>query len=109
MVTVDTISVSMLDSYCGDNSVIIIDLRSREEFEESHFKGAVNIPYEELEYAKRFPKSKTLILYCDRGGASLFAARELMKKGYRTKSVVCGFRAYKGPNLYFGGNHSRMR
>ncbi len=90
MVTVDTISVSMLDSYCGDNSVIIIDLRSREEFEESHFKGAVNIPYEELEYAKRFPKSKTLILYCDRGGASLFRRQGIDEE--RVSDKVCCWR-----------------
>lgn len=108
MITVDTISAKELDRYYLDNRVIIIDLRNREEYEESHFLGAVNIPYEELE-EQYFPDSKTLILYCDRGGTSLFAARELMKRGYRTKSVVGGFRSYRGQNLYFRNNHSRMR
>ena len=46
-----------------------------------------------------FPKGKILVLYCDRGGASLLLARQLAKLGYCTRSVIGGFGAYRGRNL----------
>ena len=39
------------------------------------------------------------ILYCDRGGLSLQAARELKEHGYRAISVVGGIQAYRGRYL----------
>ena len=36
------------------------------------------------------------------------AARELMKKGYRVKSVVGGIHSYSGSNLYFSPMHSKI-
>lgn len=107
MRTVDTISAKELDHYYKDARALIIDLREPEEYAKNHFISAVNIPYQELGN-HNLPRDKILILYCERGSTSLFAARELMKKGYRTKSVVGGFRSYRGPNLYFQDIHSRM-
>jgi len=54
------------------------------------------MPYAEIEEYTSFPKGKTLVLYCDRGGASLRVARQLAKFGYRTRSVIGGFEAYRG-------------
>ena len=39
------------------------------------------------------------ILYCDRGGLSMQAARELQEQGYRAISVVGGIQAYRGRYL----------
>ena len=50
----------------------------------------------------QFPKDKILILYCDRGGASMQAARSLARAGCRTRSVIGGFAAYRGRNLVSG-------
>jgi thiosulfate sulfurtransferase len=101
MTTVNTINVDSLDQYYKNPNYVIIDLRSPEEYAKGHLKGAINIPYENLTEYGEFPQNKTLILYCERGNTSLFTARELMKKGYQTKSVVGGFRAYRGSNLEF--------
>lgn len=109
MTGIETISAHDLDKYYGDRNVMIIDLRDKEEYEASHFDGAVNIPYEELDIFEALPANKTLVLYCDRGSASLLAARELMQRGYRVKSVVGGFHAYKGTNLYFPAEHSKIK
>lgn len=105
---IDTISAHELDCYHNRPGVLIIDLRSREEYKASHFDGAVNIPYEELEDYGKLPETKLLVLYCDRGSASLLAARELDKKGFQVKSVVGGFAAYSGTNLYFPSRHSKI-
>ena len=86
-----------LDYYIGQKDFVIIDLRRKEEYEESHILSAVNIPYEEWE--EQFPNldyKKQYILYCERGGSSLLAAKELLKNGYRILSVIGGFQAYRG-------------
>ena len=58
-----------------------------------------NVPYGELENGYAFPKEKMLVFYCDRGGASMAAAREFVRRGYKTRSVIGGFEAYRGRNL----------
>ena len=110
----DTISAHELDFFYIKRNALIIDLRSREEFAQGHYRDAVNIPYEDLEewengQSEKLPKEKILVLYCDRGSASMMAARELIKKGYRVKSVVGGIRAYNGSNLYFPPRHSKIK
>ena len=109
MLSIDTISAEELDAYVGRQDAVIIDLRDTEEYERSHVKTAVNIPYEEIQRCRRFPKDKLLVLYCSRGSSSLFAARELMKMGYTVKSVVGGIRCYRGSNLYFSNVHSKIK
>ena len=109
MLSIDTISAEELDAYVGRQDAVIIDLRDAEEYERSHVKTAVNIPYEEIQRCRRFPKDKLLVLYCSRGSSSLFAARELMKMGYTVKSVVGGIRCYRGSNLYFSNVHSKIK
>ncbi|MDC7289664.1 rhodanese-like domain-containing protein [Blautia schinkii] len=99
MFPVETISAKMLDYYVGRSDAIIIDLRDREEFRAGHVRGAVNIPYEEFDENEDFPRRKTLVLYCDRGGASMMAAKHLARRGYQTRSVIGGFQAYRGRNL----------
>jgi rhodanese-related sulfurtransferase len=61
----------------NDNSFILVDLRSQEEYEEEHIIGAINIPayrnpdesaYDEIdrivsEFSK-LPKNKDIIIYC---------------------------------------------
>lgn len=99
MFPVETISAKMLDYYVNRRDTLIIDLRERDAYERSHVNGAVNMPYAEIEEYTVFPREKTLVLYCDRGGASLSLARQLAKLGYRTRSVIGGFEAYRGRNL----------
>lgn len=89
-----TISIKEFEKYRQKPDVWVIDLRNIEEYEEMHVGGARNIPYDKLEmYKKYLPKDKTYILYCDRGGTSLKAARELSREGYHTMTVVGGFQA----------------
>lgn len=89
-----TISIREFNEYRNRPDAWVIDLRSKEEFEEVHVEGARNIPYDNLKmYRKYLPKDRLYILYCDRGSSSLMAARELSKEGYRTVTVVGGFQA----------------
>lgn len=104
MFQIETISAKMLDYYIERSDTVIIDLRTSEAYRAGHIRNAVNIPYRELEeYPPQdpfdLPAGKTLILYCDRGGASMKAARYLAGQGYRTRSVIGGIAAYRGRNI----------
>ena len=89
-----TISVREFEEYRKAPDTWVIDLRSPEEYQELHVEGARNIPFEKLDmYRKYLPKDKRYILYCDRGSASLMAARTLSRDGLRTATVVGGMQA----------------
>ena len=93
----DTIRTNDINKYIGNNHVMIIDLRDKEEYDSGHIPTAVNIPYEELEDQKQYlHKDNLLIFYCDRGNISLLAARDLIKDGFNIKSLYGGIRSYHG-------------
>ena len=86
-----TIGIREFNEYRKRPDAWVIDLRSKEEFEDIHVEGARNIPDEELEmFRKYLPKDKLYLLYCDRGASSLMAAKELSREGYRTATLVGG-------------------
>lgn len=58
MFPVETISAKMLDYYVGRRDTLIIDLREKEFYMHSHVKGAVNMPYGEIDGYTAFPKGK---------------------------------------------------
>lgn len=95
----ETIPAKDIDRYVDRPGVLIIDLRDPQEYAVEHIRGAYNIPYEELGRYKNLPREDTLILYCERGGTSLMAAKHLGNRGYCVKSVVGGILAYRGCNL----------
>ena len=99
MFPIETISAKMLDYYVGRSDTLIIDVREPDAYRKSHILGAVNLPYQELSCCRDLPREKLLIFYCQRGGSSMAAARLFVRKGYRTRSVIGGFEAYRGRNL----------
>lgn len=103
MFQIETISAKMLDYFVGRSDAVIIDLRDREAYLHSHVRGAENYPYTEIEGGIEFPRNKTLVFYCDRGGASMMAAKQFARLGYQTRSVIGGFEAYRGRNLVISG------
>jgi len=47
--------------------VVVVDVRSKEEFDQGHIPGAISIPYEEIEARYReLPRDKEIITYCAR-------------------------------------------
>ncbi len=68
-----------------DSGLIILDVRTQEEYEESHIEGALLLPdYEISEKAeeKLKDKSATLLVYCRSGRRSALAAQALSDLGY---------------------------
>ena len=74
---------------------IIVDVRTPEEYDESHIKSAINIPYDAIDENINLDKSKTIMVYCKSGKRSAIAAETLIKLGYK----VYDMGAYNSINL----------
>ena len=67
------------------NGALVIDVRSRSEFDSGHLTNAINIPLDEIESAlpKRVTdKSQVLLLHCASGMRSGMAQKKLNRLGY---------------------------
>jgi len=79
-----------------EKRAILIDIRSRDEYAQGHWEGAINYPEEDVEdFTKVLGRKRPIILYCGHGGASMQLARTLGKSGYEVGTVVGGYDAMK--------------
>ena len=65
---------------------VVLDVRSKQEYEEGYIEGSINIPYYELKKrAEREIKDKKqiIIIYCQTGGRSKKAYKILQQLGYK--------------------------
>lgn len=77
---------SMLDH---NERVMVIDVRTPEEYARGHIPEAINIPINELPQKLKelhISKQTTIVTMCDHGGRSSRAALELQRMGYKTTS-----------------------
>jgi rhodanese-related sulfurtransferase len=95
----ETIAARDIDRYIFDKSYLLVDVRKPSEYRKQHIRGAVCIPHEYLLQRIKGLGNTIPILYCDRGGLSMQAARELEEQGFRAISVVGGIQAYRGRYL----------
>ena len=94
---IDTIRARDVEQFCMQEDTLIVDLRSRSEYEKSHIPNAIHIPYEDIDdHKQEMMHSQNIILYCSRGNLSLLAARKLSKEcnGHMI-SIGGGYNAYK--------------
>ena len=84
-----------LDKMKSDSTIVLLDVRSREEYNDKlgHLDHSIQIPIDELggkvgELEKY--KDKTIIAYCSHGIRSARAARLLTKRGYTVLSLMGG-------------------
>lgn len=72
--------------------VKIIDVRSKEEYDECHIPGAINIDLLDIELSnKLFDKNDYLITACGKGGGrSNQAAQKLEELGFKNSTWLCG-------------------
>lgn len=73
---------------------IVIDTRSREDYEARHIAGAINLPRRAMnaQTTKDLPKDKVMVTYCWHPGcnASTRGALRLAALGFRVKELVGG-------------------
>lgn len=72
-----------------DPNVVILDVRGASERTTGQFKGALNIPFEEISTRyKEIPKDKTVIIHCATGIRSSIAYETLKAKGFTNLKVL---------------------
>ena len=77
---------------------LLIDVRTKEEFDAEHLEGAVNIPWEDTEALKRAigdDKQREVVLYCRSGNRSGKSIAMLEAEGYTRLHNGTGLEALK--------------
>ena len=78
------LKVNALDSM-DRATVVVLDTRSREEFEVSHIRGARWVGFDAFKMSKvnSLPQDTTIVLYCSIGYRSSLVGKMLMEAGYQ--------------------------
>lgn len=90
-------------------SVVLIDVRSPEEYTEDHIANSELVPLPEIEgevgiqrvkniverYEKKHQAKPTVVLYCTSGMRSIKANRYLSDRGYQVITLTGGFTAWR--------------
>lgn len=103
------ISEKTLSRYLEMPGLLLVDLRSREDYEKSHIPGAIWQDWERI--VDEFPalladfeaehgaSPALIVLYCDSGHISLITARDLAVRGYPVMSLNGGFHRWHGDTV----------
>jgi len=86
----------------SDRTFILLDVRTKKEWESGHIKSAHHIPLHEL--GRRFDelekhKNKEIICYCQTGSRSTTAAVRLKRLGFTTAHMKGGIAEWNFRNL----------
>jgi rhodanese-related sulfurtransferase len=78
-------------------NILLLDVRTKAEFDQGHIAGAVLNPYDALETMfKEQDKSRPIVLYCRTGNRSSTALRTLSRMGYTNVSDFGGINRWRG-------------
>lgn len=90
------------DLILQEDGICILDVRTREEYQEGHIKGAVCIPNEEIleeEPEELADKQQMILVYCRSGNRSRQAAEKLARMGYEKIMEFGGLLDWPYPEL----------
>ncbi|MBO4877956.1 MAG: rhodanese-like domain-containing protein [Ruminococcus sp.] len=77
------------------NTVTLLDIRSRDEFELKGFTGSVNVPFDEISTGlSKLPKDKPVYVLCRTGDLSEEVAEILEDREYDVYNIDGGYAAY---------------
>lgn len=81
----------------NQNDYVILDVRTKDEFNMGHIKGAINFPNEEIGYEDLDieDKNKPILVYCRSGHRSLQASAKLAVLGYTNIYEFGGINTWK--------------
>lgn len=86
-----------------DRNVVVLDVRTSDEFRTGHLKDAVNVDYKAPDFEQRLAKldrSKPYLLHCAVGGRSTKSLPVLQKLGFRDiRHMDGGIQAWQSAKL----------
>ena len=71
-----------LEKIMKEKEYIIVDVRTKEEYDQLHVKGSINIPYDQIDENVDLDKDKNIFVYCKSGNRSSIAYNTLDSLGY---------------------------
>lgn len=71
-----------LEQVLHENNYQIVDVRTKEEYEEGHIKNAILIPYDQINDQVALDKDKKILVYCRSGRRSGIAYQTLTELGF---------------------------
>lgn len=84
-----------MEKLTGNDSVTLLDTRTKKEFDSGHIEGFINIPLDELrERLGEIDKEKPVYVMCQSGLRSYIATRILEGRGYEAYNFSGGYRYY---------------
>lgn len=91
----ESVDVATFAKVIADSTVVLLDVRTPEEYEEAHIGNAINIDLLQDSFESKatsiLPKNKKIALYCRSGKRSKKAANILAAKGYRIVELNTGY------------------
>lgn len=78
---------------------IVLDVRTKQEYEDVHIKGAINIPNESIDesVSDLLPdKEQMILVYCRSGNRSKQASEKLVNLGYTNIVEFGGINSWEG-------------
>lgn len=94
----EDVDVAGFAELIADSTVIVLDVRTTDEFRDGHIEGAVNIDVKQSDFLEKakamLPSGKTIAVYCRSGRRSANACNQLSAEGYKTFNLKGGIIAW---------------
>ncbi|MBQ9853663.1 MAG: rhodanese-like domain-containing protein [Bacilli bacterium] len=84
---INTSDKENLKTLMKENEYVIIDVRTEEEYLESHVSDAINIPYNKISENVDIDKNTVIFVYCKSGARSEVAFDALADLGYEVYNL----------------------
>ena len=95
----ENVDVKRFSELAEDPNVVLLDVRTPEEFAEGHLEGAINIDQKQSDFLEKatslLSPDKKIAVYCRSGRRSASTAGKLADKGYKCVNLVGGILAWK--------------
>ncbi len=95
----ENVDVNGFAALVEDTNVVVLDVRTAEEYSDGHLEKAVNINQAQSDFIQKvkeaLPTEKTIAVYCRSGRRSANAAGRLAAEGYKCVNLKGGIIAWK--------------
>ena len=98
-VTIDE-AKDLIRNNIDNSNFVIIDVRTKEEYDDGHIEKAINISLDRIEMEiGNLDKTKKYLLYCRTQGRSQFANHILEMNGFDTRFMLGGYMRWKNSKV----------
>ena len=87
----------------GKENYVVLDVRTKEEFDNGHLEGAICVPLDSIrQRLNEIPKDKKIIIYCKVGLRGYVAYRILVQKGFEAYNLSGGYEVFLAEDYKYG-------